>query len=123
MSNVPDDWGCYYTTCETCGERYHESEGGCSGCDKCEQCGEWKSLRELEDNDMVCEDCLCCQTCGELTDNNHRYFIIAEDEDFDPNNLPTRKDGKLECEVLCLKCLNEYKNDPDYDGYRYVRVE
>lgn len=30
-ANVPDDWGCYYTRCERCGSRYHESEGGC-GC-------------------------------------------------------------------------------------------
>jgi hypothetical protein len=32
MSNVPDDWGCYYRWCERCGERYHLSEGGCD-CD------------------------------------------------------------------------------------------
>ena len=27
--NVPDDWGCYYTSCSHCGTRYHMSEGGC----------------------------------------------------------------------------------------------
>ena len=27
---VPDDWGCYYRTCDECGKRYHASEGGCS---------------------------------------------------------------------------------------------
>ena len=27
--DVPDDWGCYYTNCGSCGTRYHMSEGGC----------------------------------------------------------------------------------------------
>jgi len=31
MSNVPDDWDCYWRTCDRCGSRYHASEGGC-GC-------------------------------------------------------------------------------------------
>lgn len=34
MSNVPDDWGCYYLRCD-CGARYHASEGGCL-CDEVE---------------------------------------------------------------------------------------
>lgn len=29
MSNVPDDWNSYWTTCANCGNRYHMSEGGC----------------------------------------------------------------------------------------------
>tara|TARA_Y100001973_G_C5152418_1_gene308846 strand:+ start:750 stop:1136 length:387 start_codon:yes stop_codon:yes gene_type:complete len=29
MSNVPDDWGCYYYTCSHCGSKCHASEGGC----------------------------------------------------------------------------------------------
>lgn len=29
MSNVPDDWNCYWRTCARCGGQYHESEGGC----------------------------------------------------------------------------------------------
>ena len=35
MSNVPDDWGCYYYKCQGCGARCHESEGGC-GCPESE---------------------------------------------------------------------------------------
>lgn len=27
--NVPDDWGYYYTKCDSCGNTYHESEGSC----------------------------------------------------------------------------------------------
>ena len=30
-SNLPDDWGCYFTTCSA-GHRYHLSEGGCGEC-------------------------------------------------------------------------------------------
>ena len=121
--NVPDDWGCYFTTCSTCGTRYHESEGGCGNCDKCELCGEWFSLEELEENGMICDGCLTCGTCGEPTEDNHLYFIIAEDEDFDPDNLPTLKNGKLQHEMLCPDCLAKYNDDPDDQDYRFVRVD
>ncbi|HEC72612.1 MAG: hypothetical protein ACTSW7_00535 [Candidatus Thorarchaeota archaeon] len=123
MSNVPDDWGNYFTTCSTCGERYHESEGDCGNCDKCEWCDKWFTLEELENNGGMCNDCLCCETCGELTEDNHRYFIIGENEDFDPENLPTKKNGKLECEVLCLDCLGKYKDDLDDQDYRFIRAD
>jgi hypothetical protein len=57
MSNVPDDWGCYYTSCGLCGERYHMSEGGC-GCTgdlEC-QCGSgcWEGNSA---DSLVCADC------------------------------------------------------------------
>lgn len=32
MSNVPDDWYCYFLTCDECGSRYHASEYGCTSC-------------------------------------------------------------------------------------------
>ena len=32
MSNVPDDWGSYYSECSECGAKMHASEGGCSHC-------------------------------------------------------------------------------------------
>jgi len=32
MSNVPDDWNCFWNRCEYCGTSYHASEGGCD-CD------------------------------------------------------------------------------------------
>lgn len=32
--NYPDDWNCYWTTCDECGHRYHASEGGCEACDE-----------------------------------------------------------------------------------------
>jgi len=44
-SNVPDDWDCFWTTCGTCGARYHASEGGC-----CE--GE----PEDDDDDLLVDD-------------------------------------------------------------------
>ena len=27
--NVPDDWHSFWSTCGTCGSKYHDSEGGC----------------------------------------------------------------------------------------------
>ena len=29
MRNVPDDWDHWWTFCEVCGARYHQSEGYC----------------------------------------------------------------------------------------------
>ena len=55
MSNVPDDWGCYYTSCDLCGTRYHMSEGGCGCVDDLEcQCGSgsWEGADAL-----ICSDC------------------------------------------------------------------
>lgn len=56
LDNVPDDWGCYWRSCDRCGHRYHASEGGC-GCHeelgKC-QCGQnaWDDC-----NDPRCLKC------------------------------------------------------------------
>lgn len=131
MSNVPDDWGMYYTTCEFCGSRYHASEGGCGCCDECEICGEIHSLDELEDNGMVCNECLACDHCGEITLDNHRFFVIdREKEDFDPENPPMKKKGRYpyqskmvpECEVLCPDCIETAKTN-DYSCYTLIRVD
>lgn len=57
MSNVPDDWGCYYTKCGLCETRYHMSEGGCGCTDDLEcQCGSccWDG-NAVED--LICSDC------------------------------------------------------------------
>jgi len=50
-SNVPDDWGCYWSTCGRCGRRYHDSEGGCPCEGLCLECG-----TEL-DEDGLCYEC------------------------------------------------------------------
>ena len=57
MSNVPDDWGCYYTKCSLCETRYHMSEGGCSCTDDLEcQCGSgcWEGNSA---DSLTCSDC------------------------------------------------------------------
>ena len=46
--NVPDDWGCYYYTCEYCGSRCHESEGGCD-CEGSRRAGTELNCEYLED--------------------------------------------------------------------------
>ena len=58
MSNVPDDWGCYYRNCSLCGGRWHASEGGCGCTDDLEcQCGSgyWNGNSR---------DALTCSDCG-----------------------------------------------------------
>ena len=51
MSNVPDDWGNYYTTCAE-GHRFHASEGDCGVCVTCSDCEEIAT-----DTDDLCDDC------------------------------------------------------------------
>lgn len=52
MSNVPDDWGSFWATCSRCGNRYHQSEGGCGCEDYYCSCGE-----QLDDEGLcpVCD--------------------------------------------------------------------
>lgn len=60
MSNVPDDWNCYWNKCPRCGKRYHASEGGCSciedAFEDC-QCGmsDWGSLGI--NDEPICKKC------------------------------------------------------------------
>jgi len=44
MDNAPPDWDNYWTTCEHCGRRYHESEGGCD-------CRDDDNITPIEDLD------------------------------------------------------------------------
>jgi len=59
--NVPDDWGCYFTTCSVCGHRYHMSEGGCSCLDSLEpcQCGacDWEDRGHGDERVWRCSKC------------------------------------------------------------------
>lgn len=118
--NVPDDWGTYYSNCPHCGIRYHESEG--CACVNCERCGDPQNKDDY-DVEWICNNCLGCDHCGEVKEENHRYFVIdLKNEDFDPDNPPTRNNGDLECEMICPKCLNKLKNK-DYKEFVFVRVE
>ena len=53
MSNVPDDWPLYFTTCTVCGKEYHASEGDCGVCVTCSDCGDTVAT----DTDDLCDDC------------------------------------------------------------------
>ena len=53
--NVPDDWGCYFTSCR-CGARYHMSEGGC-GCMDDLECGCGANDWDSYDEEPSCSKC------------------------------------------------------------------
>lgn len=60
--DLPDDWGCFYTTCLICGRRYHKSEGNCGCLDDLEpcQCGkcDWEiQSMSHEDSEFRCSRC------------------------------------------------------------------
>lgn len=59
--NVPSDWGQYWTNCRICGNRYHESEGGCDCRDEgdCTHCGELCGRDDYNDE----QDLFVCETC------------------------------------------------------------
>lgn len=90
MSNVPEDWGNYYTKCPGCGKEYHESEGDCGVCIQCVDCGDAVAT----DTDDLCDDCRearendRCYSCGCTKPTNK--FVSA-----------TPDDG----EVTCAKCI------------------
>lgn len=33
FDNTPNDWNSYWRRCDSCGRRYHASDGGCSYCE------------------------------------------------------------------------------------------
>lgn len=58
MSNVPDDWHCYYRKCGICGGRWHASEGGCDCTDDLEcGCGSNAWERDRYGESLACADC------------------------------------------------------------------
>lgn len=70
-TNVPDDWHSYHTVCDSCGRRFHLSEGGCGcyGAVKCSRCDELFHGTELDEYGE-CPDCAewsekhTCYDCG-----------------------------------------------------------
>jgi hypothetical protein len=117
--NVSDDWGSYYSRCPNCGERYHASEGcACVACEWCGDCYHENSYTV----EFICNKCLSCDHCGEVEEENYRYFIIdLANEDFDPDNPPTRSNGDPECEMICKSCVEKLKKG-EYKDFVFVRV-
>lgn len=71
MSNVPDDWGAYYSTCERCEKKYHPSGTVRCDCEECARCGGDRASDELDESG-VCDTCwkdfgACCPECKEWT--------------------------------------------------------
>jgi predicted Zn finger-like uncharacterized protein len=72
-TNVTDDWHNYYTVCDSCGRRFHISEGdcGCEGTVKCSRCDEIFPVTDL-DVYGECPDCAewadkhTCDECGDV---------------------------------------------------------
>ena len=59
MSNVPDDWDCYWLTCGACGKEYHASGTTTCGCEPCSGCEEFHPPDRMEGD--ACEGCIA--TC------------------------------------------------------------
>ncbi len=55
MTNLPDDWGMYYATCDRCGQRYHPADEMCN-CAPCAECGDLVAAGDPGD-DVLCEPC------------------------------------------------------------------
>ncbi len=76
-SNVPDDWGSYYTNCDRCGTRYHMSDGGCGCMESLENC----MCRTCNwNNDYENPRCNDCGTGPETEGNSHSKVHVARKE-------------------------------------------
>lgn len=66
MSNLPDDWSSYYSTCAQCGHRYHASGASDCACVQCRSCGRLTPPHEVEDGRL-------CMSCHDATDEHERH--------------------------------------------------
>lgn len=98
MSNLPADWGMYYSTCDTCGERYHMS--GTVVCD-CVPCMTDKCFKVAS---RKSHDGFCVE-CEETKD--HEPCVVCE-ERFDKADLGLSKRGEL----TCSDCADDSNDSP-----------
>jgi len=57
MSNVPDGWNRYWSKCQICGRRYHESDGGCGCTDDLDSCSCGENEWIVDDGVILCSRC------------------------------------------------------------------
>jgi len=101
MSNVPDDWGCYYQRCSLCGARYHASEGWCSCTDSLDPCPCGDCAWVLDGEEVMCEEC-----GGHPGDE-------FEDCDCGMNEWRVDTDGSTVCRYCCGKPGEELEDQDD----------
>ena len=92
--NVPDDCNCWYSNCDRCGKKYHDSEGGCGCLDdhtECRSCDEWTHDEDLDDHNE-CKDCIDDRACADCDSAGARQ----------PESLTLEDDGWW----YCQPCIN-----------------
>ena len=98
--NVPNDWNAYWTSCEYCGRRYHESDGCCSCIDSLGDChcGErdWDVDRHGE---------IRCSRCGSKPGETYTVCSCCG-KTFKPEELEVELEGG-EPWAYCERCLYE----------------
>ena len=112
MSNVPDDWGNYYTTCAE-GHRFHASEGDCGVCVTCSDCDD----KTATDTDDLCDDCreareeAKCVDCDDTEDTDKVTDTVGQSLCRRCVGLAWIEDNPLEAIKATLP------TDPPYGGY------
>ena len=86
-TNLPDNWGDYYETCQRCEGKYHRTEGDCTTERKCVDC---ECAYDCVEGSEIRRG--CCADCGndsseictyELSDNQDRFVNDAFNQGLD----------------------------------------
>ena len=120
MSNVPDDWGMYYSKCPYCRSTVHASESGCGCMDDYLPCAgasrnrecyvHYESVIEIAGKNY-CADHAACDGCGDVLedvewlqpyDGDIYCEVCWEDDEDDPGDPATRIPGgntEIKCQA------------------------
>ena len=94
---MPDDWGMYYTTCDHCGTRYHQSEGGCDCQADCKAHRPWIHGVWLRDGGLqlpcrTCEMFGGCQWSGPEDATDWGEYLDKQQEEMSDDDIPNHVD-------------------------------
>jgi len=121
VSNYPDDWDTYHSTCGVCGLRYHASEGGC-GCDEHEECEAPGGCRDGEGpgRDLHPADLLTEIAGRRLCDVHARCCGCDATAGLEPSPLDPDTLECVDCRAIpserCSACGTVYSSEVVQDG-------
>ena len=90
--NVPDDWHSYWARCRTCGNKYHDSEGGCD-------CADRKPEEEEEEEEEFSVDATVDGVKYVVAGTRKRCAVTDGDKVVEGLHIETEHDGSILIEL------------------------